>query len=417
MARRTPRRSEWHRDKSGRLTCSLGERGMRVRLFEKRKEGPFYRVVWLPGEGINQRALGTKDKDEALRLGKLLLSELLKGETARVQVMRLTLGQLWKLFSTECLEHLDNTARTQSDATARAKVLVAFFGEQFPITELTVDDQRRYEQARLAGGIETKTGEKTRKSRARTPEADMVLLHAMLRWATTKRLSDGRYLLDRNPLLNVRRVREKNKKQERATWERFQATMTAMEKLQAEAVEAEDELGRVRWIRMRFALFLAEATGRRLGSIRQLRWEDFQYDRGSLFWRAEADKKGYNWEVPMPPALMESVGAYQRELGAVTGPVFAAANAKDGMMDRHLFDKWLTIAETTAKLRKLDGAMWHAYRRKWATERKHLNPKDVAAAGGWKDIATLLEVYQQSDEASVLAVMSEPRKLHERGLA
>jgi hypothetical protein len=64
------------------------------------------------------------------------------------------------------------------------------------------------------------------------------------------------------------------------------------------------------------------------------------------------------------------------------------------MMDRHLFDKWLTVAETTAKLRKLDGAVWRAYRRKWATKRKHLNPKDVAAAGGWKDIATLLEVYQ-----------------------
>ena len=55
--------------------------------------------------------------------------------------------------------------------------------------------------------------------------------------------------------------------------------------------------------------------------------------------------------------------------------------------------------------------------RKWATERKHLNPKDVAAAGGWKDIATLLEVYQQSDDASVLAVMCEPKKLRERGVA
>ena len=69
----------------------------------------------------------------------------------------------------------------------------------------------------------------------------------------------GRYLLDRNPLLNVRRLREKNKKQERATWERYQATMAAMEKAQALAVEAKDDVGRMRWIRMRFALFLAEA--------------------------------------------------------------------------------------------------------------------------------------------------------------
>ncbi|HVX40449.1 MAG TPA: tyrosine-type recombinase/integrase [Gemmatimonadaceae bacterium] len=390
---------------------------MRVRLFQKRKDGPFYRAVWLSGEGINQRPLGTKDKDEALRLGKLLLSELLKGEKASTQLKTLMLGQLWKLFSTECVEFLDNKARTRKDANARAKVLLAYFGEQFPVADLTVDDQRRYEQARLAGGIEVTPGEKTRKSRARTPEADMVLLHAMLRWGTTKRLPDGRYLLDRNPLQNVRRLREKNKKQERATWERFEATMAAMKRLQVEAEEAEDDAARVRWIRMRFALFLAEATGRRLGSIRQLRWEDFQYDRGVLYWRAEADKKGYNWEIPMPPPFMETARAFQRELGAITGSVFAAEKADDGIMDRHLFDKWLTVAERTAGLRKLDGAMWHAYRRKWATERKHLNPKDVAAAGGWKDVATLLEVYQQSDEASVLAVMSEPKKLRERGVA
>jgi hypothetical protein len=42
--------------------------------------------------------------------------------------------------------------------------------------------------------------------------------------------------------------------------------------------------------------------------------------------------------------------------------------------------------------------------------------KDVAAAGGWKDLTTLLEVYQQSDATSVLSVMSEPRKLHDNGL-
>jgi hypothetical protein len=61
--------------------------------------------------------------------------------------------------------------------------------------------------------------------------------------------------------------------------------------------------------------------------------------------------------------------------------------------------------------------LWHAYRRKWAIERKHLPSKDVAAAGGWKDVNTLLEIYQQPDDAGVLAVTSETRKLRERGVA
>jgi hypothetical protein len=62
----------------------------------------------------------------------------------------------------------------------------------------------------------------------------------------------------------------------------------------------------------------------------------------------------------------------------------------------------------------LDGSLWHAYRRKWASERKHLPLKDVAAAGGWKDVSTLLEVYQQSDAESVLEVTSVTQAARER---
>ncbi len=119
----------------------------------------------------------------------------------------------------------------------------------------------------------------------------------------------------------------------------------------------------------------------------------------------------------MPADFFESVRTFQREIGAVGGFVFAAPNSCDGMIDRHWFDEWLTVAEKKAKLPKLDGSLWHAYRRKWAIERKHLPLKDVAAAGGWKDVSTLLEVYQQSDEESVLAVTSVTVKLRERGVA
>ena len=98
----------------------------------------------------------------------------------------------------------------------------------------------------------------------------------------------------------------------------------------------------------------------------------FQLDKQVVYWRAEADKKGYKWEIPMPAAFFEDVRQYQRKLGAAGGFVFAAPDAKDGIMDRHLFAKWLTVAEKKAELPKLDGSLWHAYRRKWAIERKHL---------------------------------------------
>jgi hypothetical protein len=44
-------------------------------------------------------------------------------------------------------------------------------------------------------------------------------------------------------------------------------------------------------------------------------------------------------------------------------------------------------------------------RRKWATDRKHYPVVDVAAAGGWRDIRTLLTCYQQPDPDTMRAVV------------
>jgi integrase len=162
---------------------------------------------------------------------------------------------------------------------------------------------------------------------------------------------------------------------------------------------------------------LAEATGRRLGSIRMLRWEDFDFGRCRVIWQADADKKGDHWDIPMPEAIMREVRDFQSRFQDGSGHVFSALSARDGVMDRHLFDKWLSVAEARAGLPKLDGSLWHAYRRKWASERKQLPLKDVAAAGGWKDVTVLLEVYQQADDQSVLAVMTEGRKLRANGVS
>jgi integrase len=162
------------------------------------------------------------------------------------------------------------------------------------------------------------------------------------------------------------------------------------------------------------ALVLAEATGRRLGSVRQLRWEDIGFSSGTIRWRAEADKKRREWVVPVPRSLLDELRGFQKRLGAVGGGwLFAAERNPEVPMDRHLFDKWLSIAEELAGLPKLEGGLWHPYRRKWATERKGHSLRDVAAAGGWQDVETLLKCYQQPDNETLLAVMSEERKLRE----
>jgi hypothetical protein len=50
-----------------------------------------------------------------------------------------------------------------------------------------------------------------------------------------------------------------------------------------------------------------------------------------------------------------------------------------------------------------------------ATARKHLPLKDVAEAGRWRSTDTLLRCYTQVDEATMLAVVSETRKVRATG--
>jgi len=82
-------------------------------------------------------------------------------------------------------------------------------------------------------------------------------------------------------------------------------------------------------------------------------------------------------------------------------------------MSRHLAAKWLQKAEVLAGLEPQKGSLFHAYRRKWATERKHLPDVDVAAAGGWTTTETLKSAYQQADPETMLLVVLEPKKLRD----
>jgi hypothetical protein len=83
-------------------------------------------------------------------------------------------------------------------------------------------------------------------------------------------------------------------------------------------------------------------------------------------------------------------------------------------ISRDKFGEWLRAAEAKAELPKLDGSLWHAYRRAWATSRKDLPAADVAAAGGWKDLATMIRCYQFPDDATLLEVMPHSKKIVER---
>lgn len=426
--------------KNGLWARSLGLRSERVLLFQKRKNGVFYAATWTraasetKGRRVIER-LGASDRYEAERLGRRKLGALLSG-TAREQGPVL-LGDLACRFERECADFLDNKPRSRAETAERAKILKAFFGEDFDVRRFTSRDQLRYTAARRAGGVVVSDTFTTRGVGARSVEADLVVLHQMLAWACTVPVGMGRWL-DRHPLKGVRREREKNPRRPAASWERFVATRQAMHRLREKARLDEDHArerlasatrsqerhkatgaiaraaaAQVRWLKIELALVVAEAAGRRIGSIRALRWEDVSFESGRITWAPEDDKKGRKWVMPLTSALADELRQFQRQLGAIGGLMFPAEKVATQVMDRDQFYKWLLVAEQAAGLKKLDGSLWHAYRRKWATERMHLPIKAVADAGGWKDAMTLIKCYQQTDEATLLAVMAEPRKLSE----
>ncbi len=402
-------RSGWYKVK-GKWTRTLGERGCRVRLFQKRRGGVFYRSTWVTGQGKNRRSLDTADRMRAERLGKELLAELRRpvGGT-EVATRRLTLGDLWERYRTTCATYLACSSRIQADTTSRATVLIAHFGARCDVRDLTVDDVVAFRNTRRAGGIRINENWTTKPVRMRSVVGDLAVLNGMLNWARTTRVNGVR-LLDANPIAGLRTPRDRRPRRPISTWDRFIATRAAIRELVAEAETPEQ---RSRWIKVELALVIAEGTGRRLRSIRHLRWESIIWGHEAIQWAASFDKKRKDWRTPVTKALLVELRTFQRELGAVGGLMFASDSDPDVPMDRDSFTKLLVKAERRAGLPKLDGGLWHPYRRKWATERKHLALADVAEAGGWLSTVTLATCYQQPTNDMLLAVMSEARKVRD----
>jgi integrase len=169
---------------------------------------------------------------------------------------------------------------------------------------------------------------------------------------------------------------------------------------------------------------LIEALGWRVTAICELLATDVELTdsakapHGRIRKRGEVDKEGVDMWVPLSESARAAIDAVLR-VNPVVGnrPLFPAPKAKRG----HTTAPWsryhardlLERAEAEAEPAPLDGGDFHAYRRAWATARKHLPAADVAHAGGWRDLRSLERSYQRVDDATLLAVVTEPRKLRD----
>jgi hypothetical protein len=306
----------------------------------------------------------------------------------------------------------------------RAEMWTQVLGAKKDLSKLTLHEWTKLIKNRRSGAIDARGNEvpegKRRPVRDGTIWADLVFLHTVMNWACKWQDREGLYLMAANPARGFPMPKERNPK-------RLVASQSRFERIQTVADQVMMVVGRGESAR-KVPSFLSEIlpvvndTGRRISAVLALRHEDLRLDQGphgSICWPADTDKLKREWLVPMSKEVRQAINrARLRSPESDKGPsyLFPSPRSPSAPVSKELASAWLVEAEKLAKVPKQDGSLWHAYRRKWATERKDLSDVDAAAAGGWSDTSTLREVYQQADMEAMFKVVSEPRRLRETGV-
>ena len=248
-----------------------------------------------------------------------------------------------------------------------------------------------------------------------TVAADLTFLKSVLNWATRWQDRQARYLMRENPARGFHLPVEKNPRRPTATQNRFAKVRAAAE--QVRMVVGRGRSRREAPTYLLEILDLVNGTGRRISAILALRFEDLKLEQephGAIHWPADTDKIGKEWLVPISKEVRAAIDRILVDRPSIgRAYLFPAVNVASKPVAVEVASEWLLEAERLAGVDKQQGTLWHAYRRKWATDRKHLPDVDVAAAGGWTDTATLKQVYQQADQDGMYRVVSEPTVLRE----
>lgn len=313
---------------------------------------------------------------------------------------------------------------TEQRADARRTELwTRMLGSEKDLNLVTRREWDRFIDLRSAGAIDARGRDVAvalrRPVRKGTVKADLVFLRTVIHWAMHWQDRTGRYLMRQDPTRGFDVPRNPNPRRPMATLDRYERVLAAAEQVEMRVTWSGRRVARSSYLRE--LLVLAYHTGRRISAILELRYDDLHLDRTpypAIRWRAETDKTNCESLVPMSPEVNEVLASILQDRhrpGIGAAPIFPAATDPTRRTSTMVASAWLLRAEKIAGVEKQDGSLWHAYRRGWATARKHLPDVDVAAAGGWADTTTLKTVYQQADESTMYRVVSEPMEIRGDG--
>ncbi len=372
-----------------------GERGRnRVNLYDRGERGLYLEFRERDDAGGPSRrvrvSLGHVDREEA----KAKADETaLKFRTAdRVRHQPLTLRTLFDIYEREVTP--SKAPSTQEHDRRAFEMFARCFGaERFPET-LSLRDQRRFIADRRSGKLRPAGVKEARKIGDRIIQSDLALLSAVLNYATRAGDGKGGVLLERNPLKGLPIPRNESPARPALTEAQYLAVRAAAAKVGT-------------WVEL--FVVLSHETGHRAGSIRQLRFSDIDFTGGRAHWRGEADKIGNDHWTPLTD---EALGCLLRERnarGAIGDAYIFPARRGDRsqpMSGDAVFNLWKRLA-VAAAIPKGQRFGWHSLRRKFGSDLRKTNLRDLCDLGGWKSIQTVLTCYVRPDEGAQREALSD----------
>ena len=400
---------------------TTGILGFSVTIGERILGGPVY-LFWYDKRirGRRKRSRGYPVRDAE---GKLIPAQLKRAKAEAIALWnKMMLGEapifnatfetVSRLFDREVI--VDLSSGQQAALRREIELCGKRLGPQFVLSRLGIREWNELVRLRESGEIDARGNlipdpDQRSPVGARAIAKTLKALRQLCRFATQYRTSSGGYLLASDPTRGLPVPSEQNPKRPVVDTERIEKLLSV-----AHQVTMFEDGHRVRSY-LPELLILAEGTGRRIGAILKLRWSDWMPDEGlhgTIHWRAENDKIGRAWTAPVTSevrAALESLCG--RRPAEDDSLIFRSGADPERPVTRHQATAWLRRAEELAGLEHLSGGAWHAFRRSWASQRKHLSVTDVAHAGGWKDTSTLLRSYQHPDPETVEAVVMGGRRL------
>ncbi len=375
---------------------TTGEKGRnRVRVYDRGSRGIFLDVfVRDPKTERTTRqrvSLGRVDREAAKRKAEELAGAL--RAHGRIRAQELTLGMLFDIYEREVTPSKGEHSR-KHDHRALA-MMRRFFGAHRPVASLDRRDWDGFIHDRRSGRLRPTEGSDGQPIRRRAIEQDLRLLNAVFNWGRLVRDSSGARLVPDNPFGGFAVPKEENPRRPILTHDEFEAMVKA-----APGVNPT----------METLLVVANATGHRINSIRMLRWSDVDFRAKTVRWRADHDKIGHEHITPLTADARRALLKERRKtatIGDAEQWIFPSPEVPGLPMSRNLVRDWWQRTEAAAEVARVPGRGWHSLRRKFATEMKATNLKDLCALGGWKDHNTILKCYQQPDPETMRVALEQ----------